>query len=123
MMNILSERLAKAVLFLKENEVIKTYNEVAVKLGIPRSSLSMYMSGVRVPTWDTLLDFCDYYPINFKWIRYGTGEMEGPGLKEAVLERKVRLLEKRIAELEEIIAQGQETAGAGEPLPGTQVSK
>ena len=56
------------------------------------STLTMVTNGTRVPTWELLLDFCDAYPINFRWLRTGEGDM----IKE---DREAALL-KRIAELE-----------------------
>ena len=91
-MNELSERLRTAVDFLKKNGYARSDSSVAGRLGVPKSSLCMSMSGTRVPTWELLLDLCDAYPINFAWVRTGAGNM----IKE---DREAALL-KRIAELE-----------------------
>ena len=91
-MNELSERLRLAVEFVKRNGYEKNNSSIARRLGIPKSTLTMATNGTRVPTWELLLDFCDAYPIDFRWIRTGAGAM----IKE---DRETALL-KRIAELE-----------------------
>lgn len=91
-MNELSERLRLAVEFVKRNGYAKNNASIARHLGILNSTLTMVTNGTRVPTWELLLDFCDAYPIDFRWIRTGAGTM----IKE---DRETALL-KRIAELE-----------------------
>ena len=59
----------------------------------------MDMNGKRTPTWGMLLDFCDIFPINFGWLRTGTGPMVRYDNEESLL-RKIEELEKRIKELE-----------------------
>lgn len=90
-MNELSERLRQAVEFVIRNGYAKSRADIARRLGILNSTLTM-VTGKRVPTWELLLDFCDAYPIDFRWIRTGAGTM----VKE---DRETALL-KRIAELE-----------------------
>lgn len=91
-MNELSERLRLAVEFVKRNGYAKSGTTIARRLGVTNSTLTMVTNGTRVPTWELLLDFCDAYPINFRWIRSGEGAM----IRE---DREADLL-KRIAELE-----------------------
>ena len=98
-MNELSQRLRKAVDFLKENGYAKSYLEIAQNSGIKPESLSMTKKGTRVPTWDLLLKICDYYPINFAWLRTGEGDMI-KDYRELALLRKIAELEGRIRELE-----------------------
>ena len=92
-MNELCERLDKALDFILRNGYAKNYVEVARRLGVPYSTLSMTKTGKRVPTWGMLLDLCDIYPIDFRWLRTGKGSIVGEP-------REIFLL-KRIAELEE----------------------
>ena len=91
-MGEISERLRKAVSFLKKNGYAKNNREVANRLGVTESTICMALNGTRPPTWDLILAFCDAYPIDFAWIRTGAGVM----IKE---DRELALL-KRIAELE-----------------------
>ena len=91
-MNELSERLRLAVEFVKRNGYAKNNTAIAKRVGVQKSALCMALNGTRVPTWEMLLDFCDAYPIDFRWLRAGAGDM----IKE---DREAALL-KRIAELE-----------------------
>ncbi len=91
-MNELSERFRLAVEFVKRNGYAKSNAEIAGRLGVTNSTMTMATNGTRVPTWDLLLDFCDAYPVDFRWIPTGGGAM----VKE---DRETALL-KRIAELE-----------------------
>jgi len=96
-MNELSERLRQAVGFLKENGYAKSDSDIARKIGVQKSTFSMAVNGTRVPTWDMLLNFCEAYPVSFRWIRDGKGSL----VKE---DREAALL-KRIEELERELAQ------------------
>lgn len=95
-MNEVSERFRQAVDFLKRSGYEKSDAAIARKLDTTYSVLCMELKGDRRPTWDRLLRFCDVYPINFWWLRDGSGGM----MKD---ERESALL-RRIAELEEEIA-------------------
>ena len=99
-MNELSERLARALDFLKRNGYAKSDIEIAKKVGCTAPSLNMAKMGVRTPTWDLLLNLCDHYPINFWWLRSGEGSMIKDGHELALLQ-KIEQLENRIRELEE----------------------
>lgn len=91
-MGEVSERLRRAVAFIKKNGYAKSNRDVAQRLGVTESTVCMALKGTRPPTWDLVLAFCDAYPIDFTWVRTGVGTM----IKG---EREVALL-KRIAELE-----------------------
>lgn len=91
-MNELSDRLRRAVDFVIRNGYAKNRANIAKRVGILNSTLTMVTNGTRVPTWELLLNFCDAYPIDFQWIRTGAGTM----VKD---DREMSLL-KRIAELE-----------------------
>lgn len=98
-MDELSERLRTAVAFISANGWARNAGEIAAKLNVTRSTLSMAINGTRVPSWDLLLAFCDNYPISFEWLRSGTGTMVREE-RELKLLRKIELLERRIKELE-----------------------
>lgn len=91
-MNELSDRLRQAVEFVIRNGYASSRANIARRIGILNSTLTMVTNGTRVPTWELLLDFCDAYPIDFKWIRTGEGTM--------IKENRETVLLKRIAELE-----------------------
>lgn len=91
-MNEMSERLRTAVEFLKRNGYARVDAEIARSIGVQVSSFCMVLNGTRVPGWGLLLDLCDVYPIDFRWLRTGKGGM----VKE---DREAALL-KRIEELE-----------------------
>lgn len=95
-MNELSDRFRQAVDFLKRNGYEKSDAAVARKLDTTNSTLCMELRGVRRPTWDRLLRFCDIYPIDFGWMRDGTGSMI-KGEKEAALLRRIAELEEELA--------------------------
>ena len=99
-MNELSERLRLAVEFVKRNGYAKNGATIARRLGVTNSTLTIATNGTRVPTWELLPDFCDAYPIDFRWIRTGEGAM----IRE---DRETALL-KRIAELEAEVARLRE---------------
>jgi len=99
-MNELSERFNKAAVFLKKSRYVKSYSEIAGRIGYKKSIISECMSGRKTPTWGMLLDFCDAFPIDFQWIRTGAGDM-------VKSDREMALL-KRIAELERMLEQLKE---------------
>lgn len=92
MANELSDRLKKAVEFLRRNGFAESNADIARKIHVRESTFCMVMNGTRVPRWDLLLDLCDNYPISLRWLRTGEGSM----VKE---EREIALL-RRIEELE-----------------------
>ena len=91
-MNELSERLNAAVDFVIRSGYAKNRSAIARRLGLTKSTMTMVTNGTRVPTWEMLLDFCDAYPIDFRWLRAGAGDM--------IKEDREAVLLKRIAELE-----------------------
>jgi len=93
-MSARSERLEQAVRFLIKNGHAKSQLEIAKRIGTSPSALNMAVHGVREPGSDLMLNLCDNYPINFWWLRSGTGDM---------VEDKQATLRKRIAELEHIL--------------------
>jgi len=99
-MNELSERLKKAVDFLKRSGYVKSYADVARRVGVTSSTITMVLNGTRVPTWELILDFCDAYPVNIRWIRKGDGMMIREDREMALLKR-IEELEKMIAEMKE----------------------
>lgn len=98
MMNALSERLGKAVDFLKRNGYAKSSRDVAKRLGVAESTFSMALNGARIPTWELLLDLCDAYPIDFAWIRTGEGAMI-KGERETALLKRIAELEREIEKM------------------------
>lgn len=102
-MDGLSERLRLAVGFLVRNGYAKNMTAISSRLGVTKSTLCMVANGTRVPTWDLLLDFCDAYPIDFRWLRTGAGEM-------VRVDREAALL-KRIADLEAEVSRLKEEKG------------
>lgn len=98
MMDGLSERLRKAVEFLKRNGYAKSSRDVARRLGVPDSTVSMAVNGTRRPSWELLLNFCDAYPIDFAWMRTGEGEMI-KGERETALLKRIEELERTIEKM------------------------
>lgn len=99
MANEISERLRKAIAFLKANGYANNDKEIAACLGVGSSAVSMATSGERTPSWDFLLKFSDRYPISFDWLRKGGAHMIKGGREEALL-RRIEELETRVGELE-----------------------
>ena len=99
-MNELSERLAIAVDFLKRNGYAKSNADIARVLRVTNSAMSMVVTGSREPTWDLLLDFCDAYPIDFRWMRSGVGSMV-KGETEKILLKRIEELELMVKQLRE----------------------
>ena len=99
-MNELSERLREAVDFLRKNGYAKNASAVARRIGVSKPTMSMAMNGSRVPTWDLLLDLCDAYPVNFRWLRTGEGDVVRDDT-EARLLKRIRDLEEEIRVLKE----------------------
>ena len=95
-MNELSERLATAVEFLKRNGYADANTEIAKAIRVQVSTFCMVLNGTRVPSWGLLLDFCDVYPIDFRWMRTGKGDMVKSD-RESVLLRRIEELEKENA--------------------------
>lgn len=58
-----AERLKELMLFfnLKQSDIIE-------KTGIPKSAMSMYISGQRVPRQDRISEIADAYNINEAWL-------------------------------------------------------
>lgn len=98
-MSELSERLRKAVEFLRRSGKIRTDKELAEVLRVTQPALSMAQTGRREPTWDLLLTLCDLYPISFDWLRKGEGDMIKDNMSSCYL-RRIEELEKKIEELE-----------------------
>lgn len=101
-MNDISRRLGKALEFIKKNRLAESESAIARRLGVTASTLTMAKKGTRTPTWELLLNLCDAYPIDFEWLRKGSGEMikEDKGrallMKIEQLEEKVRVLEGQL---------------------------
>ena len=99
-MNELCKRLNKAVEFIRRNGYADSDTEIARRLGVPYSTLSMTKTGKRVPTWGMLLDLCDAYPIDFRWLRTGQGSIVGEP-REIFLLKRIEELEKELERLRE----------------------
>ena len=99
-MNEISQRLARAVRFIKDSGLARSDSEIAGRMGITDAWLNMGKNGARVPNTELLLKLCNVYPINFWWLRYGDGEMIGNGDRVIALLQKIEVLEGRIRELE-----------------------
>ena len=97
-MNELSERLRTAVEFLKRNGYATMDSEIARAIHVQVSTFCMVMNGTRVPNWGLLLDLCDVYPIDFRWLRTGKGGMVKED-REAVLLKRIEELETEIARM------------------------
>ena len=91
----LSARLRLAVDYLISHGWAKNCAEVAHRIGVTNSTLSMAMNGQRTPTWDLLLTFSDLYPISFDWLRNG-GKYIIKGERETELLRRIEELEHQI---------------------------
>ena len=100
-MDKVSERVKKALDFLRRHGYAKSDAAIARKLGVTPSTIAMAKTGERTPTWGMLLDLCDNYPINFWWLRTGEGGMIQQERELALLQR-IAELEKRIADLEQL---------------------
>ena len=98
-MSEISNRLRTAITFLKRNGLAKNNIEIAAVLGLPPSTISMYVQGTRTPNGDFLLSFCDHYPIRLDWLRFG-GDSMIKGTREVALLKRIEELERKIAELE-----------------------
>ena len=97
MRNKLSARFNACVILILNKGLAKNKAEIARRLGVTQSTLSMAMSGEREPTWDLLLSLCDHYPINFWWLRSGQGPTWTP---------QTEVLLARIEELENALKNG-----------------
>lgn len=85
---------------MKKNGYAKNDSAIASRLGIARSSFSMNASGKRPPTLELLLGLCDAYPINFKWLRTGAGDMVKED-RELFLLKRIEELERKLEQLKE----------------------
>ena len=99
-MSEVSKRLRKAATFLRKTGRLKNDSQIAERLGYPRSTISMAMTGKREPTSDLLLSFTDEYPISLRWLRKGEGEMvadeDANWRRIAVLEEENERLRKEL---------------------------
>ena len=100
-MSEISQRLATAIRYLKDSGLAKNDAEIARRLGVTTSTITMTKRGRREPTWEMLLKLCDIYPINFWWLRSGEGDMIGNGDRLIAQLKKIEVLEKKIRELEQ----------------------
>jgi len=89
-----SERLAQALDFLQQYGYATSQRQIARTIGVQPTTLNMAAHGQREPNTDMLLRLCDYYPVNFQWLRSGTGEM---------VDERIAVLCKRISKLESIL--------------------
>lgn len=99
MNNVLSQRFREAIDFLKRNGSFKTDGELAGIMKVAMATISMATTGMRPPSWELLLKFCDLYPISFDWLRTGRGKMV-KGDYELSLLKRIEELERKIKALE-----------------------
>ena len=103
-----SERLDQSIEFLIDNKIITTRLELARRLRVTASTLSMATTGRRTPALKLLLDYCEMYPVSLDWLRTGRGEMIRQDRTSDLL-RKIDSLEKENAELKaQLLLFGQE---------------
>ena len=71
------ERFIKAYNWLKFEGIVKTQNDVALKMGAARPNVSGALNGRDgVLTDQFVMRFCAAYPqISYIWLQYGRGEM------------------------------------------------
>lgn len=93
-----SKRLRQAVDFLEQSGCVKNDAAVARRIGVLKSTMSMALNGSRKPTLSMLLDLCDIYPIDFRWLRTGAGVMIKED-REAALLKRIAALEKELKEV------------------------
>ena len=99
-MNELSDRFHQAVDFVKRNGYDRSDAAIARRMGVTASTICMASNGTRQPAPELLLAFCDHYPIDFRWLWTGKGNM--------LYEDRELMLLKRIEELEKTIEQLRE---------------
>jgi len=88
----MSRRLRLAVEFLTRNKIAKNQTEIAEKMGVKRSTLSMAMSGYRKIPLEVIMDFCEAYPMfDIRWLLVNQGVMIYDGTMERMLARISRL--------------------------------
>lgn len=99
--NEISKRLRKAADYLKRQGIVQNDTDLAKQLDYSPTNLSMAINGVRTPSWQFLLDFCDRYNVSFDWLRTGAGTMFKEN-RELLLLKRIEELEKEIEELKMI---------------------
>lgn len=90
------------------NELIEylgiTQTDIAKKTGIPKSAISMYVSGQRSPRQDRISDIAEAYGVNEAWLMGYDVEMKKElsyeeGFKDAEFLEKFSLLNQRDKEI------------------------
>lgn len=90
------------------NELIEYFginqSDIAKKTGIPKSAISMYVSGQRSPRQDRISDIAEAYGVNEAWLMGYDVEMKKEfsyeeGLKDAEFIKKFSLLTQRDKEI------------------------
>ncbi len=94
-----SERLKELMKYYGINQT-----ELSKRTGIPKSAISMYVSGQRSPRQDRLSDIADAYGINEAWLMGYDVEMKKElsreeGLKDAEFIKKFSLLTQHDKEI------------------------
>ena len=84
--------------FLKRNGYAKNGREMAERMGVTESALSMARKGARIPSLELMARMCDEYPIDFWWLRTGEGSMVR-GEREHFLLKRIDELEAEIGRL------------------------
>lgn len=95
MENNTSQRLKELMEYFRINQ-----SDLANKTGIPKSSISMYVSGERKPKQDRITDIAEAYGVNEAWlIGYPVPMMKDfsceEGEKDSEILHKISLLTQR----------------------------
>lgn len=94
-----SERLKELMAYYGINQT-----DICKKTGIPKSAISMYVSGQRTPKQDRISDIAEAYGVNEAWLMGYDVEMKKEysyeeGLKDAEFIEKFSLLTQRDKEI------------------------
>ena len=98
-METTTERINKAVAYLKGTQRIKEQKDIKIEMGVDKSTVSQALMGnEKYLTKNFIKKFCEVYPFfNIEWLKTGEGEMlitEQPKLAEKIEELRERLDQK-----------------------------
>ena len=60
-------------------------SEFADKLSLTKNYISLIENGNRIPSERTIIDICNKFGINRKWLETGEGEMHSPVSRDAAI--------------------------------------